>query len=250
MRAAVYHRAGDVQIQEVPAPEPRAEEVVVEIDYCGICGTDLHMMLDGWGMPGSVFGHEWSGRVIDPADSGMREGTRVVGLPSVGCGDCEPCRNGRPSLCEERPDAGSSLERGAFSQYLAADPRRLVTVPDQIDQASAAYTEPLAVALHAVTNSGINSTQRVMVFGAGPIGAAIIAILVARGGSVTAVELTERHRDLAATLGATVLGPDDLTVPDHPGETLEHGYHVVFESSGARSANETGLTSCCAAEPW
>ena len=242
MRAAVYHRAGDVQIQEVPAPAPRPGEVLVEIDYCGICGTDLHMMLDGWGTPGSVFGHEWSGRVIDAFDSGLREGTRVVGLPSVGCGDCEPCRNGRPSLCEARPDAGSSLERGAFSQYLATDPRRLVKVPDQIDQASAAYTEPLAVALHAVTNSEIKGAQRAMVFGAGPIGAAIIAILVARGVEVTAVELTEQRRGLAATLGATVLGPDDLTVPNHPGETLNDGYHVVFESSGARAANEAGLT--------
>ena len=242
MRAAVYRRAGEVEIEEVSVPVPGAGEVVIEIDYCGICGTDLHMMLDGWGTPGSVFGHEWSGRVIDAADTGLVEGTRVVGLPSVGCGDCEPCRSGRPSLCESRPDGGGSLEHGAFSQYMVTDPRRLVAVPDQIDQASAAYTEPLAVALHAVSNSNITDTQRALVFGAGPIGAAIIAILVARGISVAAVELAEVRRELAAALGATAYRPEELTVPSHPGETLEQGYHVVFESSGARSASETGLT--------
>ncbi len=242
MRAAVYRRTGEVEIEEMSVPVPAAGEAVIEIDYCGICGTDLHMMLDGWGTPGSVFGHEWSGRVVDAADSGLVEGTRVVGLPSVGCGDCEPCLDGHPSLCERRPDAGMSLERGAFSQYLVADPRRLVTVPDQIDQVSAAYTEPLAVALHAVTNSKITDAQHALVFGAGPIGAAIIAILVARGISVAAVELSEVRLELAASLGASVFRPGELTVPSHPGETLEQGYHVVFESSGTRSACETGLT--------
>ena len=242
MRAAVYRRAGEVEIEAVSVPVPDVGEALIEIDYCGICGTDLHMMLDGWGMPGSVFGHEWSGRVIDAADSGLVEGTRVVGLPSVGCGDCEPCLRGHPSLCERRQDAGTSLERGAFSQYLLADPRRLVEVPDGIEQARAAYTEPLAVALHAVTNSKITDSQRALVFGAGPIGAAIIAILVARGISVAAVELAEVRLELAAALGATVFRPDELTIPDHPGETPEPGYHVVYESSGARSASETGLT--------
>ena len=242
MRAAVYRRAGEVEIEAVSVPVPDAGEALIEIDYCGICGTDLHMMLDGWGTPGSVFGHEWSGRVIDAADSGLVEGTRVVGLPSAGCGDCESCRSARPSLCERRQDAGTSLERGAFSQYLLADPRRLVEVPDGIEQARAAYTEPLAVALHAVTNSKITDSQRALVFGAGPIGAAIIAILVARGISVAAVELTDVRLELAAALGATVFRPDELTIPDHPGDTPEPGYHVVFESSGARSASETGLT--------
>lgn len=242
MRAAVYHRAGEIEIAEMSVPVPAAGEALIEIDYCGICGTDLHMMLDGWGTPDSVFGHEWSGRVIDAAQSGLSEGTRVVGLPSVGCGGCEACRSARPSLCERRPDAGTSLERGAFSQYLVADASRLVTVPDQIDQVSAAYTEPLAVALHAVTNSKITDAQRALVFGAGPIGAAIIAILVARGIRVAAVELAEARLELAAALGADSFRPDELTVPGHPGETAEPGCHVVFESSGARSASETGLT--------
>ncbi len=242
MRAAVYHKAGEIEIAEMSVPVPEGGEALIEIDYCGICGTDLHMMLDGWGMPGSVFGHEWSGRVVDAADSGLSEGTRVVGLPFVGCGSCEPCRSARPSLCEQRPDAGTSLERGAFSQYLVAEPRQLVRVPDHIDQAGAAYTEPLAVALHAVTNSKIGADDRALVFGAGPVGAAIIAILVARGIRVAAVELADVRLELAAALGASVFRPDELTVPDHPGETPEGGHHVVFESSGARSASETGLT--------
>ena len=242
MRAAMYRRRGEVEVVDVGVPTPGPGEALVEIDFCGICGTDLHMVLDGWGAPDSVFGHEWSGHVVSPGDTGLGRGDRVVGLPSVGCNECGPCLRGRPSLCENRPAAGVGPERGAFARFVAAGVDQLVPVPTSVDQRAAAFTEPLAVALHAVTRSGIVTGQRALVFGAGPIGAAVIAVLRARGIDVASVEPAEIRSELAARLGAAVHRPEDLETPDHPGRTVADAVDVVFETSGARPAAEAGLT--------
>jgi 2-desacetyl-2-hydroxyethyl bacteriochlorophyllide A dehydrogenase len=215
---------------------------VVAVEYCGICGTDLHMVLDGWGAPDSIFGHEWAGRIVEPGDSGLSNSTLVVGTPSTVCGECESCRAARPSLCRARPAAGVTLDRGAFAQYVAVGADRLVAVPDGIDARAAAYAEPLAVALHAVTLSDITDGQTALVTGAGPIGAAIIALLATRGISVTAVEPGAGRAALAGRLGADVCAADDLEVTGHPGEPARNAVDTVFETSGARSAIETGLT--------
>ncbi len=246
MPAAVYRRRGEIEVVEIDTPVPEGDQVLVEVDYCGICGTDLHMVLDGWGSPDTVFGHEWSGRVIEPGGSGLARGTTVVGGPAPTCGVCVHCQANRPSLCTGRSDAGDGPELGAYTRYITRAPDHLVAVPAGIDQRAAAYTEPLAVALHAVTNAAVHTGQRALVFGGGPIGAAITAILVGRGIEVTVAEPGERRRALAERLGARAVAPDDLDVPSHPGRTAADAAHVVFESSGARAAAEVGLTQVTA----
>ena len=241
MRAAVYRRRGEVEIDDVAMPEIEDGRALVAIEYCGICGTDLHLVLDGWGRPDSIFGHEWSGRVVEPGDSGLAVGTAVVGLPQGECGECDRCQAGRTSLCRARPEPGTPPERGAFATHVGLDPARLVPVPDDVPMRAAAYTEPLAVALHAVTLSGIATGERALVFGAGPIGAAIIAILRARGIAVDALEPGSARADLARRLGATVGGAERVTIPDHPGVCATDAVDVVFETSGVRPAAEAGL---------
>jgi len=240
MKAAIYRRPGLVEITEVDRPDGAG--VLVEVDHCGICGTDLHMVLDGWGTPDAILGHEWSGRVVHAGDSDFAIGALVVGVPSAVCGTCDLCLNGRTSLCRNRPAPGSANERGAFAEFIELDKSRLVVVPDGVDGFAAAYTEPLAVALHAVSLSAIRDDQTALVFGAGPIGAAIVAVLVARGIAVSAVEPQPPRAALATALGATVRSLDELTVPTHPGEIARDAVDVVFESSGARAASEVGLT--------
>lgn len=240
MKAAIYRRPGDVEIVDVD--RPAGAGVIVAVDHCGICGTDLHMVLDGWGTPDTIFGHEWSGQVVHPGDSDLAVGALVVGVPSAVCGQCEQCLSGRTSLCRHRPTPGNTAERGAFAEFVELDKSRLVSVPEGVSGRAAAYTEPLAVALHAVTLSEIRDDQTSLVFGAGPIGAAIIAILAARGIPVAAVEPHERRAALAASLGATVRSAEQLDVPAHPGEISGNAVEVVFETSGARVAAEDGLT--------
>ena len=240
MRAAVYRRKGGLEVVDVPVPALGPTDALVEVAYCGVCGTDLHMVLDGWGEPGMVFGHEWSGRVVGLGPEASFDTDAVV----VGRGwmECGSCRAGRPALCEQRPLAGSDGHWGAFARYLAVDHRHLVSVPDGVSAREAAYTEPLAVAMHAVTLGEVETDRQAIVFGCGPIGAGVVAVLGTRDVAVTVIEPYGLRQELARRLGAAVGSLDDLEVPGHPGEVAAGAVDYVFETSGARSAAEAGLT--------
>jgi len=247
MQAAVLRGRGQLEVSAVPVPSVGPGEVLVAVDWCGVCGSDLHMVLDGWGAPGGWGGHEWSGRVaaIGPDVTRWAEGDAVVGGPSVRCGQCRACRAGRPSLCESRDTPGIGLEQGAFATYTRTREDELLAVPDGLDARAAALTEPLTVALHGITQSGVVPGQRALVLGAGPIGALSIAALRALGvDDVTCAEPGERRRALAARVGATaVCHPDDLDVPSRaePGRVVDGAVDVVLECSGHAAAMEAGL---------
>jgi L-iditol 2-dehydrogenase len=242
MRAAVLHGPGELRIEPRPVPRPGPGEVLVEVNRCGVCGTDLHMVLDGWGQPGSVGGHEWSGRVHALGDEAARFaiGDAVVGGPHPGCGTCRPCREARPSLCRARATPGRDQSSGAFAEYVCADERSLVAVPNGLDLRTAALAEPLAVALHAATRGEVGPDRRVLVSGAGPVGALALLALRARG--VTDIVVSEPNplrRELAAALGATtVVAPVELDVPSiaEPGRIVDGWVDVALECSGRASA--------------
>src|SRR4051794_18420241 len=153
MAAAVYRAKGEIAVEERPVPEPGPGEVLVEVSHCGVCGSDLHMMLDGWGEPGRVGGHEWSGRVaaLGPEVSGWTVGTPVVGGDLVTCGEGRYCPTGRPSLCERRGSIGGDGHDGAFAGFVVPDAAGLHRVDESAPLRIAAVTEPLAVALHGMT---------------------------------------------------------------------------------------------------
>ena len=244
MAAAVYRRPGELDVTEVPLPGLGPDDALVEVAYCGVCGTDLHMVLDGWGTPDTILGHEWSGRVAAAgAEARISEGAAVVGRGWTECGRCQHCRAGQPGLCTRRPLAGlDDGHSGAFARYLVTDHRNLTVVPEGVGLREAAYAEPLAVAMHAVTQGSYVSNGRAMVFGCGPIGAAVVAVLIARGGDVTVVEPSEPRQDLARRLGAAVRSTDELETPGHPGQVPAGAVGWVFETSGARQAAQAGLT--------
>ena len=244
MPAAVYRRPGELDVTEVPLPELGPHDALVRVAYCGLCGTDLHMVLDGWGTPDTILGHEWSGRVAAAgAEARIDEGTPVVGRGWTECGRCQHCRAGQPGLCVQRPLAGiDDGHSGAFARYLVTDHRNLTAVPDGLSLREAAYAEPLAVAMHAVTRGSFRPGGRAMVFGCGPIGAAVVAVLIAHDGEVTVVEPSEPRQDLARRLGAVVRSADELETPDHPGQVPADAVGWVFETSGARRAAQAGLT--------
>jgi threonine dehydrogenase-like Zn-dependent dehydrogenase len=247
MQAAVLRGPGRLEVSSVPVPTVGPGEVLVAVDWCGVCGTDLHMVLEGWGAPGGWGGHEWTGRVAAVGEGVTRwaEGDAVVGGPSVRCGECRACRAGRPSLCSARSTVGVGPEQGAFATYTRAGADELLAVPDGLEPRAAALTEPLAVALHGITLSGVEAGQRAMVLGAGPIGALSIAALRALGvDEVTCAEPGERRQALARTVGATeVRGPDELDVPTivEPGRIVDGAVDVVLECSGQAAAMEAGL---------
>ena len=249
MPAAVYSARGEITVEERPVPRPGPGQVLVEVGHCGICGSDIHIILEGWGKPGVVEGHEWSGVVaaLGEGVTGWSVGDRVVGGPSPRCGHCKRCLEGQPSQCENRsrPMSESLHDDGAFAGYLVTDQRSLLRLPEGLDPRAAALAEPLAVALHGITRGNIREGDSVMVLGAGPIGALSIAALVTRGlGPVVAVEPGIARQELAHQLGAAqVLHPDDLEVfpPWEPDRISERAVDVVLECSGKKVAIEAGF---------
>jgi 2-desacetyl-2-hydroxyethyl bacteriochlorophyllide A dehydrogenase len=247
MDAAVLLGPGSVEVRSVATPELGPDDVLVAVELCGICGSDLHMVLEGWARPGTWQGHEWVGTVVEVGSEVTRwtAGDLVVGGPTTTCGECRYCRAGRPALCDGRNDAGTDDPDGAFATFKRSPSGELLALPDGLDRRAAALAEPLSVALHAIGQGGVAPGQRVMVLGAGPIGALAIAAMSAMGvDDVVCVEPAPLRQELARRLGASlVLVPDDLEVPSiaEPHRVVDGAVDVVLECSGKASAMEAGL---------
>jgi (R,R)-butanediol dehydrogenase/meso-butanediol dehydrogenase/diacetyl reductase len=244
MPAAVYIGDGQMAVQDLPVPVAGADEVLVEVAQCGICGSDMHLVLEGYARPGTVLGHEWAGTVVASGDgvSGWEPGARVVSSPTPGCGRCRPCRRGRPSVCLEREPPNYLSFGGAFCRYLAVRADRLLRIPDTLTTRAAALTEPTAIAVHTVNLSRVETDDRVLVTGAGPVGLLTLSVLLERGVTdVTVSEPSPVRRARAAAIGAAaVIAPDDLGRAPL-GRPVDAPFAVAFECSGHAGAVEAAL---------
>ena len=244
MDASVYVGDGVLEVQQVAVPEPGPRDVLVEIGQCGICGTDVHLVLEKIARPGTVLGHEWAGTIAVVGDDveGWSVGDRVVCGPTPGCGECRACRAGRPSVCLQRPPADHLDFRGAYARYVVAQSDQLLAVPEALSIREAALVEPTAVALHAVTLSGARPDDRVLVTGAGPVGLLVTAVLHAHGiRDVTVSEPSPVRREHARKVGAArVVEPHELP-RSRMGAPVDEPYSVVFECSGRADAAESAV---------
>ena len=196
MKAARFHAREDVRIDDIPEPETTDGTVKIKVDWCGICGTDLHEYLEGpiftpvAGSPhpltGEVapvqLGHEFAGHITEVGSgvTGFSEGDAVAVEPTLFCGRCAECRAGLTNLCPSLGFHGLSGGGGGYAEFTvvpASMARPLGSVPTDLG----ALVEPLAVGLHAVRNSGVRIGESAVVFGAGPIGLATITMLRAAG---------------------------------------------------------------------
>jgi 2-desacetyl-2-hydroxyethyl bacteriochlorophyllide A dehydrogenase len=244
MTASVYVGDGALEVQRVPVPEPGPGEVLVEVGHCGICGTDLHFVLEQIARPGSILGHEWSGTVVacGPGVEGWAPGTPIVCGPEPGCGVCRACRAGRSSVCLERPPADHLSFRGAFAQYVVVPAARMLALPAGLSPRVAALTEPTAVALHAVTLSGVGPDDRVLVTGAGPVGLLVTAVLAAQGvRDITVSEPAAARRERALGVGAARAVTPDALPAATMGSPVPEPFTVAFECSGRGVAGEQAL---------
>lgn len=243
MSAAVYVGDGKIEVAEVPVPVPGPGEVLIEIAQCGICGSDLHMVLERYARSGAILGHEWSGVVVAAPDGGeWSSGDRVVDNPAAGCGACRPCRRGRPSVCLNRPPANFSGYSGAFCRYKTASASGLIRIPDGLSTRVAALAEPTAITIHALRLARVGPADRVLVTGAGPVGLLITAVLRAQGiTDITVSEPSAIRRERALAVGASVVvTPDTLAEPPMTLPVAEP-FDVAFECSGRASAAELAL---------
>jgi 2-desacetyl-2-hydroxyethyl bacteriochlorophyllide A dehydrogenase len=242
MPAAVYQADGSLAVEEVPVPRPGPGEALIEVSHCGVCGTDLHLVLERYARPGAVLGHEWSGTVAGPGAGDFEPGTGVVADASPGCGECRACRRGRPSVCLRRPPPDYFGFRGAFARYVVAPDSRLLPVPAALDLRTAALSEPTAIAIHAVNLSGVETDDRVLVTGGGPVGLLITAVLAARGvRQVTVSEPSPGRRRRALEVGAAqAVAPEALSAAPM-GRPVPSPFSIAFECSGAAAAAESAL---------
>jgi (R,R)-butanediol dehydrogenase/meso-butanediol dehydrogenase/diacetyl reductase len=250
VRALRFHAARDLRIEDVAEPsDPRAGEVVVRVTTCGICGTDLHEYsagpivtpvephpLTGAQNP-QILGHEFAGDVVavGPGVTRVSEGDRVSIMPLAYCGTCAYCRRGLQHLCATMACVGLSHPWGGMGELATVADYQIVPLPDGVSYHQGALIEPTAVAAYGVERAGVAPGDRVLVTGAGPIGA--LAALCARAAGASAVYISEPNaarRQRAEALGvATVLDPTSLDVPSFlRDETSGLGVDVAIECSG------------------
>jgi threonine dehydrogenase-like Zn-dependent dehydrogenase len=246
MPAAVFMGLRDVAVEDRPTPVPGPDELLLEVSHCGICGSDLHFLIEWGGKSGAIEGHEFSGTVaaVGADVTGWAVGDRAIGGPSPKCGKCEYCLLQRTSLCTERNSVGGNdAWQGAFARYKTVHAAEALPVPDGLSLKHAALTEPLAVALHGITQGGgARPGTRWLVTGGGPIGFLSVAALKALGvEDVVVSEPKESRRALCEKLGARVVDPADLETPAMPFDTVAEPFDVALECSGNGRAQESAL---------
>jgi L-iditol 2-dehydrogenase len=235
-----YHR---LVYQDVPEPQMGAEDVLIQVEACGICGSDVHGLDGSTGrrIPPVIMGHEASGIIAEIGQDvrGWQRGDRVTFDSTIYCGTCYFCRQGAINLCDNRRVLGVSCDdyrqNGAFAEYVAVPAHILYRLPDGLSFERAAMVEALSIAVHAIERTPISLNDTAVVVGAGTIGLLIIqALKVAGCGGIIAVDLDPGRLELACYLGGDEgLNPDAVDVVARVLErTAGRGADLSFEVVG------------------
>ncbi len=236
MRAVVIEEPGRVAVKDVPDPSPAVGELVVRVEACGICGTDLHIA-DGEFAPTPypiIPGHEFAGVVVDGNGTEFAPGTLVAVDPSLFCGACEMCRSGRGNLCVRWGAIGDTVN-GAFAEYVAVPAVNVYRLPAELDARQGALVEPTSCAVHGMRRlraTGDVAQQSAIVFGAGTMGLLLTQLLIAEGASsVTVVDRVAERLSIARGLGART------------DEDPERRYDIAVDATGVPALIERALDS-------
>lgn len=239
-------------IEEIDIPIPGPGEALVEMKACGICGTDVHIALDGT-VPTAYTpitpGHEPSGVISDLGD-GVRDwnkGDRVAIYPQVTCGVCPQCREGRDGICINARVLGMHRE-GAFSDYMAIPAKNLVRIPDNVSYTEAAImTDAGATPFHAVTKRGqVRPGETVAVFGCGGLGMNAIQFCKLAGAArVIAIDTSDYALKRALRVGADITVNAGVEKPYKEVMSANGGYgvDVAFEFAGVNAAIDQAVRS-------
>jgi len=251
MKALVLKEYKQFEYGDVPVPETGADEVLVAVKACGICGSDVHGMdgRTGRRRPPIIMGHEAAGVIanVGGAVNGWSAGDRVTFDSTIYCGECSFCRSGQINLCDRRRVLGVSCEdyrqNGAFAEFVSVPQRVLYRLPNGLPFEHAALVEPFAIALHAVARTPLKLNDTVVVVGAGMIGLALVQALSQAGcGRLIVVDLADDRLALAAKMGATDIINSANEKADEAILRLAHGgADLAFEAVGVAATVDLAL---------
>jgi (R,R)-butanediol dehydrogenase/meso-butanediol dehydrogenase/diacetyl reductase len=261
VRAARFHGKSDIRIDDVDVPQIKErDEVLVEVLWCGICGTDLHEYmvgpivtpvtphpLTGVTLP-QTLGHEFSARVVEagPEVTDVKVGDRVAIMPAIVCGRCDFCRRGLGHLCIRFACTGLSAETGGLAQYAVLKEYQVSTLPDTVSDLEGAVVEPACVAAYGIDRVGVHGGDVVLVTGAGPIG--VLSAMYADALGASTVIIAEPNPNRAALARAMDIGPVADPTADGFADLIAdltggRGVDVVAECSGSTPGLTTAMNS-------
>jgi len=230
-------------VSDVPDPSPGPDDVVIAVEACGLCGSDVHSVQNGQCAPGQILGHEFSGRIVAVGSNvtGWAEGQPVAASPLGSCGKCRICVRGMPFRCPAAPNIGVTCQ-GAYAEYAAVPARQLVALPPELPVELGSHAEPLSVGTQAVKLASVGPGDPVLVYGVGPIGLyAIMALRLAGAGPIVAAGRSAGRRAAAADVGAdVVIDTREISVEEYAAQSGTR-FAAVLECSAAPGAFTEGL---------
>lgn len=242
-KAAYMTGLDTMEFCRIPVPAPKEGEVLVKLEYVGICGSDVHYFHDGrcgdFVVNGDfILGHECAGSVVETG-AGVRElkvGDRVALEPGITCGQCEFCKSGKYNLCPNVQFLATPPVQGCFMNYIAYPENMCFKLPKQVSTMEGALVEPLSVGMHAANQGVIKPGDRVVILGAGCIGLVTMMACRARGAAdITVVDVLEKRLEHAKSLGATrvINGKTSDALAEIAELTQGVGVEKVFETAGS-----------------
>jgi len=248
MKSAVFYGKHDLRVEEHPMPEVGPHDVLIQVEACGVCGTDVHIYEGDKGAaevtPPTILGHEFSGviREVGSEVKKYKAGDRVCIDPNCYCGACDPCRNGVAHFCENMMGYGTTVN-GGFAEYCAVDERQVYLLGENTTFEQGAMAEPVACCLHGIDMCEIQPGQQVVIIGGGMIGLLMLQLAKLAGAAkVALLEPVENKREVGRKLGADVcIDPVKEDVKERLAENGMDWVNVVIECVGRPSTIEQAI---------
>ena len=252
MKAAVLHEfKAPLKVEDVPRPQIAADEVLIAVEACGVCHSDLHVVEGDWKQFAGIvkrpliLGHEVAGRVAElgPDVRDLKIGDRV-GVPWLywSCGECEFCREGNENLCVKQSITGVTVD-GGFAEFLKVRASHATRIPESLSALEAAPLFCAGVTVHrALKHAKISPGQRLAIFGVGGLGHLAIQLGRALGAEITAIDISDSKLEMARSLGAA------RTLNAKASDVAKEfrrsgGAHVALVTSGSRAAYDTAFAA-------
>ena len=242
-RAAYMTGLNKLEIREIEVPVPKEKQVLVKLEYVGICGSDVHYLEHGkigdFIVNGDfILGHECAGTIVAIGSKveNLKVGDKVALEPGITCGQCEYCKTGRYNLCPDVEFLATPPYHGCFMNYIAFPETMAFKLPDRISTKEGALVEPLAVGMHAAKQGNVKLGDSVVILGSGTIGLVTLLACKAFGATdITVVDVIPKRLEYAKKLGATtVINATEVDVLAEIDKlTNKQGVDIVIETAGS-----------------